>query len=459
MKRFFSVLLTLMLLASLAGCSTSSDGTNDSSVADTANPDDSSAIDTAGTAEDSSAATADIDYSSITLTILNSKSEIQEQFEVMAEQYAEEKGLAGFEVFVTSDGDSPYNYMQKAYASGDAPIMAMLDPNDINNFGSEKAISLSDESWVENGGEAMGVSIDGVLYSFPFCVEGRGLIYNKTAIEAITGEEFDYTSIQTLDNFKELCDQLIAGGMESPVTMAKEDWSLAGHYLMLAYEEQDFTEEGTAAFTEELAAGNIDLTDNDRFNSLMDTFDTLKTYNYYKDDPMSADYDLCASYLAEGEVAFWFNGNWAWAEISDYLEEGTEIGIMPVVQGTDASDQANTQVTASGSKQIMISNDATEEEQLVAKEFLDWLANDEDGQSFLVNDCALVPAFSNNTLEIVNQLSASIKQYVDDGLNFPGYNNAPGDHWSTLGIVMQKYLVDGDREALADSIESYWAEQ
>ncbi|MCX7658501.1 MAG: carbohydrate ABC transporter substrate-binding protein, partial [Oscillospiraceae bacterium] len=82
------------------------------------------------------------------------------------------------------------------------------------------------------------------------------------------------------------------------------------------------------------------------------------------------------------------------------------------------------------------------------------------GQSVLVNDCSLVPAFKNITLEIKNPLGQSIKKYVDGGNTVEGFNGCPGDHWSTLGASMQKYLAGQiDRAGLASEIEAYWAKQ
>jgi maltose-binding protein MalE len=53
--------------------------------------------------------------------------------------------------------------------------------------------------------------IDDKVYSFPFCVEGRGLIYSKKAIEDILGTEFDPATINSYDSLKALLESLRAG--------------------------------------------------------------------------------------------------------------------------------------------------------------------------------------------------------------------------------------------------------
>lgn len=396
----------------------------------------------------------------VSITMLNSKSEIQPQLETMAEAYKELTGVS-IEIYSTANGASPAETIAQKYAAGDPPTLAMLDGTDILSIAGEKALDLSSEKWVADGGKTYGISISDKIYSFPFCVEGRGLIYNKTAIEKATGKDFEPTSLTSMDDLKALMDQLVAGGMESPMVINKEDWSLGAHFLGTLYEEQDGTAATAYTFTEGLTDGSVDVSTNERYASIFDTFDMLKEYNINKADTMAADYDLNASYVAEGTSAFWYNGNWAWAEISEYADEATEFGILPLLQNTSADDFANIKIGASGSKQVMIDKvKSTGEQQQAAKDFLNWLVYDEAGQSVLVNDCSLVPAFKNITLELANPLATAIKSYVDAGNTFEGFNGCPGDHWSGLGASMQKYLAgEIDRAGLAKEINEYWKAQ
>ena len=245
------------------------------------------------------------------------------------------------------------------------------------------------------------------------------MVYNKTAIEDTLGEDWDPSSVTNMDDFEALLEKLVENGMESPVALNQEDWSNAGHY-----------------FTQ------VDLMSNERFTSLMDTYDLLMEYNINKADPLAADYDENAADLAEGDVAFWFNGNWAWAEISDYIEDDTEIGIMPVPQnGTEENANVNDYICGGATKQVMIDKECNDEEQqAAAKDFLDWLANTDEGNSVLIDDCSLVPAFSNITAEATNMLGQSVQQFTVDGKLFDQPSNYPGDHWSEVGAIMQKYL-------------------
>ena len=129
---------------------------------------------------------------------------------------------------------------------------------------------------------------------------------------------------------------------------------------------------------------------------------------------------------------------------------------MPLVQDTSADDKANSMISGTATKQIIINNTASEAEQQAAKDFLTWLAEDDAGKSFLVEKANLVSPFNNNTLENSDPLSVSVKQHVADGTMYPTWNRAPGDHLTVVGGAMQKYLADGNRDALASSVVDYW---
>lgn len=381
------------------------------------------------------------------ITIFNSKMEIQDQFEEAAEEYSKATGV-DVEVYYSSDTVAAH--LATKYSSNDPYTLSMVDAKDVYNLAEEHAVDLSDQEWVSQTPYA--ISVNDKVVGFPVCVEARGVIYNADAIEAITGQTFDPAQYQTLDAFKGLLDQLVAGGMESPVGIMKEDWSIAGHYLPQVYEEQADPE----AFVTGLTEGTVDLANDAKYNSLMDTFETLMDYNYAKDSAISAEREVTEQKLAEGEIAFMFGGNWDWAVLSAY-DYSENMGIMPVPQNTD--DGTNTKLVGGGSKYFFIdsSENTSDEQRQAAKDFLNWLVNDEAGNAFLTEDCQLVPAYSNIPADNLDPLGASVKSYADAGNLIPNYNFLPDDHYSVLGASMQKYLAgEIDRKGLADAIVSYW---
>lgn len=383
----------------------------------------------------------------VSITIFNSKMEIQSQFEEMAEKYAEDNGI-NIEVYYSNDTVAAH--LATKYSSGDPYTLAMVDAKDIYSLAKDHAIDMSDQEWVKNTNYAIG--IDDQINGFPMCVEARGLIYNADAIEAITGETFNPEDYKTLDSFKELIEQLKEGGMETPTGIMKEDWSLGGHFLSQVSEEQPDVEE----FITKLHEGEADLINDEKFNSLMDFFDVMKENNYAKDSAIAAEREVTEMMLAEGEIAFMYGGNWDWSVINayDYTEN---MGMMPIPQNTD--DGTNEKLVGGGSKYFMIdsSDTTTDEQRQAALDFLEWLADSEEGQKFITEDCALVPAFSNNENEVADPLGKSVKKYADEGAMIDNYNYMPDDHISLCGAIFQKYLAGQmDRAEFATEIEDYW---
>ena len=205
-----------------------------------------------------------------------------------------------------------------------------------------------------------------------------------------------------------------------------------------------------------LSDGSIKIQDDEKFNALMDTFDVLMEYNYAKGSAISAEREISEKKLAEGEIAFMFGGNWDWSQINQF-EYTENMGIMPVPQ--DLSDGMNEMLVGGGSKYFFIdsSSNTSETQQQQAKDFLNWLVYNENGQSFLVDDCALVPAFSNINLPISDPLGASVSEYTVAGKLIPNYNYLPDDHYAILGAMFQKYLAGkSDRKGFAKDIMIYW---
>ena len=394
------------------------------------------------------------------ITLLNSKAEIQVALEKMGAEFEKKSGVH-VEVMPVTDGDSPYTKVVSLYNSGTPPTASILDTTDVIALAKEKALDLSDEPWTAEA-EGYLTEVNGKIYSFPLCVEGRGIIYNKAVIEEALGEEFDPYAITTLDEFVELLDRLVEAGIKKPVSMAKEDWSLGAHHLQYIYETYNGTSEGAQEIIEKIKDGKMDLTTYSRLSQFLDMFDVLKKYNVAKGDPLGADYDEMAIDLADGKTAFWFNGNWAWPNISEAgADEEDEYGFLPYFLNNDRNDFVNQQIQASPSKQVMLDGQiASEKEQAAAKEFLNWIVFSEIGQQMLVKTCNIIPPFQNNPYEPSDPLSADIYEKVHAGKAFNASAIVPNDHWAVLGAAMQKYLADrSDREELTETIQTYWDEQ
>ena len=348
------------------------------------------------------------DLSGTKITFLNTKTEIQDYLEDMGAAFKEETGI---EVeFYTNTEE---NHITEKYAAGEPYTIMMMDYPDVADY-QEYLYDLSGEKWIGDGGSQYGLTLDGKVYGFPFVIEAMGLIYNADAIEKITGETFNWEDYSNLEAFKGLLDKLVEGGMESPVALNQDDWSLASHVFGQAYCAR---EDGS------------------------------------EDDPLSATYDMNDEYLKEGTVAFWPNGSWA----TDVSELTDNVGIMPYPM--DTKDEVNAHNLVSGATKMLAVDAAysSEDEQKAALEFLNWLVYSDYGQKFMVNTCSLITAFSNNTQEPEAALSASVASFVKNGSSVYWYQAMPSDHNTVVGAILQKYISgDMDRDELISEVSDYW---
>lgn len=384
----------------------------------------------------------------LSISIFNSKNEIQENLEEAAAAYGEAHGI---EIEVYYSQDTVSSHLATRYAAKDPYTINMVDAKDVYSLGAIYGYDMSGEEWTADTDYA--ISVDGKVVGFPVCVEARGVLYNADAIKATLGEDFDPDSIQTLDDFKALLDRMVAGGMERPVGILKPDWSLAAHYLQHVYEERADVE----GFVQDLYAGKVDLMQDAKFNALMDTFDVLKAYNRYKDAPISPDDDMVHQSLSEGLNAFQFGGCWEWNDIIDFDYTGN-IGLMPIPQNVE--DEFTGKLVVFGSKYFYIDNseNTTDEQRAAAVDFLNWFALSDEAREFVSQTCAMISPFKSNDVPCANDIGVSVKKYADAGLTIASYDYDPDDHYSKLGAEMQRYLAGQcTRQELADAIENYWA--
>ena len=80
------------------------------------------------------------------ITLLNSKAEIQVALEKMSAEYESRSGVH-VEVMPVTDGDSPYTKVVSLYNSGNPPTLSILDTTDVIALAEEKAADLTEEPW------------------------------------------------------------------------------------------------------------------------------------------------------------------------------------------------------------------------------------------------------------------------------------------------------------------------
>lgn len=414
--------------------------------------------DKATTDSNSSTGSNDGGSENVKITMLNSKSEINDQLEQAAKDFQAENPNITLEIVPVGSGQSPFEKASALYASGNPTTMMMLDTGDVEKF-KDRVLDLTSEPWMKDAVEnsTAATTFDGKNYAFPLAIEGYGFIYNQEVVDQAVGGTFDPKSVETTAQLEDLFKKIAATG-KAPLIISPMDWSLGAHYLPLAYGGQSADLSEVDQFMNDLKAGKVDLASNAVFNGLMDTFDVMKTYNIDKASPLSGTYERGPEVLGKGEVGIWFMGNWAWPQISGFDTADGKYGFLPVPVSNNAADFGNSQISAAVSKRILLDKEkSTPAQQEAAKKFLDWIVYKEKGQDFLVKQANIIPAFSNITLEPADPLGKSISEYIKAGKIEESMSTLPADHWSKLGASMQKYLADViDRAGLASEIQAYW---
>lgn len=396
--------------------------------------------------------------SGVEITLLNSKGEIQAQLESAAAAFKEDYPNITLEIIPVPAGQSPFEKASALYASGNPATITMLDTGDVEKF-KDRILDLSGEKWMADAVDRSTslTTFDGKNYAFPLAIEGYGFIYNKAVIDQAVGGSFDPAAITTIDALEQLFQKIEASG-KAPLIVSPMDWSLGAHYLPLAYAGQSSDPAAVARFVEDLKAGNIDLASNSVFNGLLDTFDLMAKYNIDKESPLSGTYERGPEVLGKGEVGIWFQGNWAWPQISSFDTANGQYGFLPVPVSNNADDFGNTQISSAVSKRLVLDKEKnTAEQQAAAKTFLEWMVYSEKGQDFLVNQANIIPAFKNIKLEAKDPLAKSISDYIARGKSEESMSTLPADHWAKVGASMQKYLAGAaDRATLFAEIQDYW---
>jgi raffinose/stachyose/melibiose transport system substrate-binding protein len=392
----------------------------------------------------------------VKITMLNSKNEIQTALVDGAKEFQKKYPNVELSISLCPAGQSPFEKLSSMTASGNAPTIAVIEGGDLAKFES-KCVDLSNEKWVSDTQTGMlddTKSKDGKIIAFPLTIEGYGVIYNKAVLSKAN---VDPTSIKTRKDFDAALKKVKESLGAEPLELSPMDWSLGNHFLPVGYVAQDKDNAKVTDFMTSMKDGKVKLSSNTAMNGVLDTFDMMKNYNKNKKDPLPETYEKGAEAIAKGTVGFWFMGNWAWPEIKK--SGNPELGFIPLPISDKAEDYGNTQIPIGVTKFAFIDKDQNNaDQQKAAKDFLNWLVYDNDGQKVMVEKAAIVPAFKNISIDPPDPLGKDLKKYMNENKAMKFMSVLPADHWKVLGADFQKYFVGKQkRDEFYKAIEKYWA--
>lgn len=422
-KKMLSILLVgIMTTTLLTGCKTSSDEGSKSS-----------------SSESSTTTSNDSKTSKNAIRLVNGKIEIDSQLKAAAKQYEKETGQA-VEIESIGGGVDIQGQLKSYYASDNMPDMFVIGGDgDYANW-QGKCADLSDTKFAKDTDFAY-KDKDGTVVGFPYAVEGYGITYNadilqKAGIDPATLTSYDAykKAFETIDSMK---DSL---GLTSVCAVAAESgqmyWSTGNH--LFGYYLSGGLQRGDNTYFDEAMQGKID---DNRMGQFADFMGLLFQYSD-KQTLLSGTYDDQLALWAQGKAAFITQGNWIDPSLPDY-NATFKCGIAPFAFTKDPM----TRVLADCPSWWCVYKDGDKVD--ACKAFLDWLAESEEGQTYLIKDCGMISPYKSATVEPETPLALSLKSYVDSGETSSwAWSNLPeGIAQNALGLVFESYAKgDIDRD-------------
>ena len=399
------------------------------------------------------------------ITIYQSKIEANEGYQKAIDAY--EKVNPDVKINLEAVTGNDFTASLKAKMQSDPPtIFSVGGFQDLEDYG-DTLLDLSDMDILDHALEGttdMFTTDEGKVLAVPLYMEGYGFVINREMFEAAG---IDVDSMMDFEGMKKGFDTLkekidngemkeqypnLEAVMEYPT---KELWIAGDHDANVAL-THDFKTAKEAYDAAELPGTG--------FEDYKTMVDFQASYTTNADDTAklnAVDYTTSLEGgLAIERVAALKQGNW----------------IAPAVENTDPEVLAKLDMLPysvpgySDGKYFVgvsgywaINSKASEEQIEAAKDFINWLYSDPEGQKIVVEDCKFVPPYDNfGDLQATDPLSQRIMDANQEGNTMNGwvYSGAPST-WGqqVAGVEVQKYLAG---QATCDEVTQtcidQWAE-
>lgn len=393
------------------------------------------------------------------VSLLIGKEEIAKELDETVEKYNDSQDKYTVKIIPLA-GQNATEKLTSLYASKNAPVMINTGVYSELSQWKDKFLDLSDLPLVEGIDQQYldAGTVDDKLIGIPTTIEAFGYLYNKDVLDEAVGGNFDPESITSRKDLEDLMGKIAKLEGKNAIEVSPMDWSLGAHYSNLLFTNQSEDADKRSTFMKEMQEGKVDLDSNQVYNNWVATFDLMKEYNAAKNGPLSADYDSATLGLANGDIGLWFMGNWAYPQLKE-ANPDANIGIMPVPMSDEENGYGNTQISIGVPQTWAIdASQSSEEQQEGAKDFLNWMYEDEEGQDYYVNKLGFIPISKHNKVEPEDELSKEVLKYLEEDKSLEWMNaHYPPTAFPAMGASLQKYLDNKiDKTGLATELEDYW---
>ena len=363
------------------------------------------------------------------ITIVQNKVEIDAALQEYAAAYSAETGK-NVKV-ITAGGSSDYNTALKAeFASGKEPDIFVIEGPTGYDLYKDKIADMTGAEWTQYTAAAY---MDGdKVVGFPVAVEGYGMAYNKDILDkagidpaTLTNVDAYTAAFEKLDSMKEEL------GLDAVVSMVAGTapgmtWVTGLHnfnvYLTVGLDRND------TSIIDQVLEGKVD---EDRFHAYCEYVALIFKYS----DPemlLNGTQDMQLAAFANGKTAFYHQGNWMDPNIVA-LNVAFPMAYAPHAFLHEDTDG----ILVNAPSWYVVNQNAGNAEEAIA--FLNALATTEAGHDYMVNKAAMVPAFTNVTLEPATPLSKSVMEWNAAGKTYSWqqYKLPDGFGMGTLGAIYE----------------------
>ena len=324
------------------------------------------------------------------IVIFQQKTEIYDQLVELAKVYQEETGVE-VEVWPIA-GDDYYQNLKTYMTSESGPTVFTL--NSASEMEEMKGY-LADIGDVEVLGkiqDSLLKVMDGKTVGIPMTAEDFGIVYNKDMV--------DPAAISTMDGLISFIETSGANGING-LGLSQEDYFLMGQILNFPFAVQD----DPVGFCQKLYNGEVNLADVAEFQDFAKMMVAIRENQV---NPVEVTYDGNCGDFTTGKSAAIHQGNWCYSMFSSY-EIDFDMGLAGVPVG------GNTAISVGIPSYWFVNGDASEAEQQLGKDFLNWLYGSETGADYLMNKFGFLPVVDGMTSEKLDPISASLADAIAEG--------------------------------------------
>lgn len=365
------------------------------------------------------------------IVIAQNKVEIGSVMEAFAAEYTAKTGVTV--KVITIGGSIDYNTGLKAeFAADTNPDIFVIEGPTHYDLYKEKIADLTGEEWTKFT-SASYLGAQGEIVGFPVAVEGYGMAYNAAILNKAGVDPAKLTNIAAYkDAFKKIDGMKAELGLTGVVSMTASvaqgmTWVTGLHnfnaYLTVGLDRND------TSIIDLCLQGKVDA---DRFHAYCQYVDLI----FKNSDPeilVNGTQDQALVAFLSGKTAFYHQGNWMDPSmVSSGIAYDFEIAYAPhAFLETDTDG-----ILVNPPSWYVVNKEGSTEE---AKAFLNYLATSEEGAKYMVVDAAMVPAFTNVTLEPATPLSKSVMAWNAAGKTYSWqqYKLPDGFGMGTLGQIYE----------------------